>query len=48
MKASLKNMKFYKGDNPYDVVGALDETKVKFSNDEDILNIHQNIYVNLV
>lgn len=37
MKASLKNMKFYKGDNPYDVVGALDEAKIKFSNGEDIV-----------
>lgn len=37
MKASLKDMKFYKGDNPYDVVGALDEAEVKFSNGEDIV-----------
>lgn len=37
MKASLKDMMFFKGDNPYDITGKLDMAEVKFSNGEDVV-----------
>lgn len=37
LKTSLKDMMFYKGDSPYDVVGKLEESETKLSNGEDIV-----------
>ena len=48
LKTSLKDMMFYKGDSPYDVVGKLEESETKLSNGEDIvmfLNMFQKHFV---
>ena len=37
LKAPLKDMMFYNGDNPYDTIERLDETETKLSNNEDIV-----------
>lgn len=36
MKASLNDVKFFEGDNPYSLVGGLEEEEVKLSNGQDI------------